>query len=384
MPLLAAFAARLAVALIHAYVVPLPGGTADAVTFEQLAWEWAQNGVPGALEHFNGPTSDFYAVQLAVLYALTGRSALMGQALSVLAAMGAVLFTYLLTRLLWSEHAAKKATWVVALFPLVILYSVFTMRESFIHLTIVSGLYCAARWSIGRRARYIVSAFAMFGIGLFYHTGMVLAIVGLSMAVVSHYLSKMPSQALRGRVSAGLILMAFPMIIAAVAFAVSGVRLQKIGSVATFTDATRLVAVAQSRATDGAAYPEWVLPSGAADLIWNVPARVIYFLFSPFPWDIGRLAHVQGLLDGLLYMGVIVLVWRRRQAIRENSGARMLLWILVPLVVGFAMGSANFGNAMRHRAKLLPALVVLAAPLLPRLVVIRSQSQTAASPTAGA
>ena len=40
--LLVAFLVRAALALIHYYIFPLPDSSADAVTFERVAWEWSR------------------------------------------------------------------------------------------------------------------------------------------------------------------------------------------------------------------------------------------------------------------------------------------------------------------------------------------------------
>jgi hypothetical protein len=45
----------------------------------------------------------------------------------------------------------------------------------------------------------------------------------------------------------------------------------------------------------------------------------------------------------------------------------MVLLICAPMVLVYAIGVGNFGTALRHRAKFIAALIVLAAPLLPSL-----------------
>ena len=47
------------------------------------------------------------------------------------------------------------------------------------------------------------------------------------------------------------------------------------------------------------------------DLVWAIPVKVTYLLFSPFPWDIKTPAHLIGLIDGLLYLGHIIIIFRK-------------------------------------------------------------------------
>lgn len=98
--------------------------------------------------------------------------------------------------------------------------------------------------------------------------------------------------------------------------------------------------------------------------MWQVPARLLYFLFSPFPWDIRLPAHIIGYVDGAIYLALVALILANVGKIWRNPAARMVLLVFLVLLVSLALGTANFGTAIRHRAKLVLLLVVLAAPYL--------------------
>ena len=102
-------------------------------------------------------------------------------------------------------------------------------------------------------------------------------------------------------------------------------------------------------------------------MIVVTPLRAIYFLFSPFPWDVRAVNHVIGLFDALLYMVIIGAAWRNRAALWANRATRVILLMLIPLVLAFAWGTGNAGTAVRHRSKLVLAFVMLAGAYLPRI-----------------
>jgi hypothetical protein len=376
-PLIVGLAARLLVALYHYYVAPLPGGTADAVRFEQTAWDWAQGGLPGVLEQFRGPHSFFYSVLLGMLYALTDRSPLMGSAVGILASVGALVFTYRLACLFWSKRIAVKAVWVGALFPTLVLFSAFTRREAFIYLAVTAALYYAARWGMTDRLRHFVASALWFAVGVFFHTGLIMGIAGLMLVALWRYGRRAVAQAVLGRLGIVGLLVVGVVISGAVAYTTAGVALQGLGAIQQMIDVERTIAHAVRRARDDAAYPQWMLPRRPIDLTWNVPARTVYLLFAPFPWDVRRLAHLQGLADGILYMVLMAMIWKNRRAIMAHDGARTVVLVLLPMILVFAMGTGNFGNGLRHRAKFVLGLIALAAPSLRTVALYRREEAMA-------
>lgn len=117
----------------------------------------------------------------------------------------------------------------------------------------------------------------------------------------------------------------------------------------------------------GASFPEWTKISTVPELLVKLPARVAYFVYAPFPWDVNKPAHLIGLLDGILYLLLTVFIWRNRAMIWADPAARAILFILVAYIVVFSFGVGNFGAGIRHRAKFVAGFIILAAPLLPML-----------------
>jgi hypothetical protein len=202
----------------------------------------------------------------------------------------------------------------------------------------------------------------------------VLAFVGLIAArVARRWFSALSRGQLQLAATAGLLLTVGLILF----YSASGISIPKLGTAAQMVTVDRWMHFFESRVHGSAAYPAWTQPGSALDFLWAVPVRAVYLLFSPFPWDISRPAHVMGFVEGLFYLALVFLVWRHRAAIVHDAGARAILLLLVPLVFAFGVGTGNFGTGLRHRAKFVVALIVLAAPRLPRLV-FRSRSGFAA------
>ncbi len=123
------FLFRAAGALFHNYIRPLPDAGDDALAFERRAWEWSESGLGEALAAIGERgLSWMYSHVGSLVYVAIGRGELFLQSLSVIAGMLTIVITWRLALLLWdNEVFARKAAWVAALFPTLMLYSAVTM-----------------------------------------------------------------------------------------------------------------------------------------------------------------------------------------------------------------------------------------------------------------
>ena len=117
-----------------------------------------------------------------------------------------------------------------------------------------------------------------------------------------------------------------------------------------------------------AAYPEWTKIDANIEFLYKVPIRTLYFLFSPFPWDVNKLSHLVGLLDSFFYMILAYLIFQNRKAIWKDPALRITLIVLFSYFIIYGVGVGNFGSGVRHRSKFTIELILLAAPLIPRFI----------------
>ena len=157
--------------------------------------------------------------------------------------------------------------------------------------------------------------------------------------------------------------------------------MDKVGRLAETFDLQRWVSYSQQKYyADGhigdAVYPEWTNPESTGDLVWAIPLKAVYLLFSPFPWDIKTPAHLIGLIDGLLYFGLVIIIFRNIKTIWRNEAARTVLLVILPFIFAYGIGTSNFGTSIRHRAKFVGVLIMLASFWLARLVIHRKPTDS--------
>ena len=404
--LVVALIVRCASVLFHEYIMPLPDSTGDALGFEAMAWDYTVHGpytgsqtVPGHhilgscaytglirsqcsfSMHYPGPNSDFYPWLMSLVYLVTGRSFLLLQSISVFVGVLSVYATWLLGSEVWNDRAGRRAAWVMALYPTVVMYSALPLREAYLTCTLMFGLVWVARWSREGKVRQAIWAFLLFGIGIFFHSSVFVLAFAFLVVIAWKMFSQGMSSFLQGRLRltalAGLVVIVGALTL----LGANESRLDKFGSINQAVDFQSWVSYSQAKYyadghTGNAVYPGWTAPETVGDLVWAIPVKIIYLLFSPFPWDMRTPAHLIGVIDGLLYLGLIIIITRNIKTIWLNPAARTVLLVILPFICAYGIGTSNFGTSIRHRAKFVGVLIMLSSFWFARLVIRRKPTDS--------
>jgi hypothetical protein len=369
-PLLAFVALSAALCIIQAYVMSLPQGGSDARKFERIAIYWSSYGFWGVLDFYTGPDSYFLTWVVAVVFSVTGPSSLLANSLSLVFSYVAIRAGIASAGLAWGREAEKNSAWMLCLFPTLLLHSAIMLREAYVAAFFALGVYAIIRWRQSLSIWWFVAAQAAFVCTIYFQGAMVVANLALAIYALLLWSRKMLI-ALSQRRDA-LVYMA---LIAAIAVGTSAVfmselRLPKVGEMSQYFDSDSAVDQLTQRSREaqgGAAHPSWTLINSNAELLPKLPIRVTYFLFSPFVWDVRSPYHVIGLVDSVLYMTLAFIIFRKRRLLAEKPELLAVLFVTSVSLVMFSLGVTNFGTGIRHRAKFVIGLIVIAAGLLPQL-----------------
>ncbi|WP_239733069.1 hypothetical protein [Mammaliicoccus sp. E-M26] len=85
------------------------------------------------------------------------------------------------------------------------------------------------------------------------------------------------------------------------------------------------------------------------DLIFKVKQE-IYFMFKPFFWEIRNFADLIGFFNVFfILLGILIAVYVYRKT--NNKRIIILLIMILMFYFVFALGTYNYGTALRHRDK---------------------------------
>jgi len=362
-----ALAVRVLFILIGHYIIPLPDSTKDAAGLEELAWSYAQNGFFYALNQFTGINSFFYSWSIGVLYSIFGRSILLAQSVSLFFGVSSIFLACFIAEKIWDNYTAIKVGWVLALFPSLILYSILPLREvyqSFFLLVAFIGIFYWTK--IGGYKYFFLAIFGFIGAS-FFHGALFLGGIIFLMIVVLMNIKKIFFSIINLRLNLQAFIIVTFVIIILQFYILNKIYIPKIGY---FKDLNLgfVFSELSARMIGDASYGEWAQINSLKELIYKSPLRVIYFLFSPFPWHVTKPTHLIGMLDGFLYMIIFYLIFYNLKIIWKDTFLRITLIILIFYLILFGLGVGNFGSGLRHRSKFIIEMILLAGPLIPNIL----------------
>lgn len=367
--ILVALSVRIIFILIGHYLVPLPDSTADASGFEWGAWDRAKDGFDNVINNFPGVNSFFYQWMIAIPYSLFGRSILMMQSIGMLFGIGSVFLGWLLSKKIWDDHTAAKVGWVLALFPSLVLYSVITLREVYASFFLLVAMYGIVKlYEGGGYKAFLLILSGFIGATFFHGVLMIGGIIFLSIILLISLINSV-KLILVTRVNVKDLIVISIVFSLAFLYFENNIRLPYVG---TFDMATNIQFISQNvnfRMKGDASYSDWSNINSYSELFYIGFLRTIFFLFSPFPWDVSKPIHLIGLLDSIFYMILIYLIFQNRKIIWNDPALRMIFIILICYFFLFGIGVSNFGAGIRHRSKFVIEMIILAAPLLPTFVI---------------
>ena len=365
--ILAAYILRVILSYIHAYVLVLPDSQFDAIRFERVAWMWAEDG-----RCFNDFTTGslLYSWIGSCFYILSGRSPLLLQVLNAFFGTVIVLVGMKIMRLL-SPHGKeyRYVGWLLALHPSLVLYSAITMREVAVVLPFVVSLYWLVKWRMTGRYSYGLWSILWMTVSQMFHTGVITATVLIAVifayyTVTEHWwgLTRLRIAVRHARATTlSLVIIAALSIVVPIMLN-EGYGLDKFGRLGSQGVVGALSGWQEQVARGRASYLTGLHPGDWVGLLLQLPIRLAYFMGAPFAWTIANARDLWGFIDaGFLTLLSLQVVRHIKNGAWRRRAYCSIAVVTFAVIIGFAAVTSNYGTAFRHRAKFVPALIIVYA-----------------------
>ncbi len=351
------------------YFFNLPDSTNDAQGFEWGAWDRAQEGFFNTIKNFPGANSFFYSWFISIPYSLFGRSILMMQSIGLFFGLGVVFLGWFISRKIWDESTAIKVGWLLAIFPSLILYSIVPLREVYNSFFLIVAMIGIINWTKTKSLRSIIlTLFGFIGASFFHGVLLIGSIIFLLFLGYDSFKIFFRS-IIRKRLNTKNFLIISLCLIIIGAVLSSNLRFQYVGTLNQGLKLAKLQEAINVRMKGNASYSEWTRINSPVEILYKMPARALYFLFSPLPWHVKKPTHWIGVFDSILYIFLAYLIFLNRKKIWNDPALRIILIILITYILVFSIGVSNFGAGARHRTKFVAEMIILAAPMLPKLTL---------------
>ena len=355
------------------YIVSLPDSTADAVTFENVAWYLGKDGFLNVLNYYNGPNSRFISWVIAIPYSLFGRSLLMAKSISLLFGIGSIFLGWKVAKIIWNERIANKVGWAIALFPSLILYSVLVMREVYVCFFVLVALYGVVKWVKTDDFKSIILAIIGFVGATFFHGALFVGILIFIAIVTISNLNKLFKKYSNFRISLKNLIFLIFIFVSSGYYLSNKIQIPYLGTFDKATDLNYLIRKTNVSTRGNASWPEWTIPKSSIEIIYKAPVRAMYIVFSPFPWDIKETKHLIGMFDSFIFMYLTFLIFSNIKTIWNDPSLRIILILLLFYLLVFGIGVGNFGTGIRHRSKFAVMFILLAAPLIKKFIFFKKE-----------
>ena len=359
---------RVLVMLGGYYFFHLPDSTADALGFEAKAWQYAQGGFFDVFQHFTGPSSFFYSWVMAIIYSLFGRSLLIIQSLGLLFGVGCVLLGWLLAKKIWNEHSAIKVGWVLAVFPSLILYSVVPLREVYCSFFLLVATLGIVNWVETKKFSFVILSVGSFVAAGFFHGPLFIGGIIFSVIYFISILKESFKLLFTFRINLKVLLVITLISLFLLNYLSNKIYLPYLGDFKTSISLVYWMENISGRMIGNASYPDWLEVNNEFEFFYKGFFRVLYFLFSPFPWDVKGLTHLFGMFDAFLYLILFYFIFWNRKVIWKDPALRIILLIFAVYLFAYGIGVSNFGSGIRHRSKFAIEMILLAGPFLPKFI----------------
>lgn len=369
--LFVAFALRLTAIILNNYFYQLPDAVGDSSNFEFLAYECSKDGFLNALSQYpNGKCSQSFFISyiIGIFYSLFGRDILIGQSISLLFGTLSVLITYILTKKLWGDRSAVKASWFVAFFPSLILYSSLIMREPYIVFFLLLALNHSVNFVILPSLRSFFLTTSFFLIASLFHGSIFIGLIVFFTIIIIGNFKKILQKTRIHKITFSSFCIFFLVTSFVLSLFLINLKIPKIGNLHDIAQIKQTVLNKNKSFRGTASYPEWLNSNTISELVLKTPLKILYFTYSPFPWDVKKTSHLIGLTDGIFYLYLSYLILLNKKNIWRDPRSRVILLILLAYIVVYSIAIGNFGTGVRHRSKFVAIFILLAAPFLPKLI----------------
>lgn len=337
-----AFGIRVAILVVdylHLFDIPFSGN--DSENFHRFAIA-KMLGEDVQYTHY----TDF----LALVYYLTDTSRFFAQALNVVFSYSSILIVRkCCLQIGLNNKGVMVAMSLMAFMPSLVMFSGILLREAWIQFFLVLSLLFFIKWykSAGfRNALFCVLASLS---AAYMHEGMIGILIGYLFAfmVYNHHQGK---EKVSSRSFLALIAISVLAIVLLMNLSSFGGKLGRV------QDEDFLESEIQANEA-GSAYLQWMAGSSYATAIILSPIRMIYFLFSPLPFDWrGIMDVIVFMIDSMVYLVLLIRTLRHYRFRRPLRKYILISFLFVTMI--FSIGTNNSGTALRHRAKLFPMLVL--------------------------
>ena len=303
-----------------------------------------------------------YTDFLGILYRIIGDQRFFSQFINVILGMWSIFVFYKILDLFKLKNSKKLFFLAIyGFYPQNIIFSSILLREAFINFFFIYSMLFFAKWLLLNNRINLFKTILFVILSSLFHSGIMISLFVYGFIFLFLDVKNYRFNYSFKRVA--LFVLVCGLALSLIMYNIS--MLEGKFSLLIPDENLSLIEKYDSKKVDagGAAYLNNYTINSATDLLILVPLRLIYFIFSPMPFDVRGISDLVAIvLDSSFYYFLIYIIVRSRKVIKDNMVRifpKIFFILFLTVSIGFALGTENSGTAMRHRTKIFPALLIV-------------------------
>ncbi len=317
----------------------LPNSGADSDTFYFNA-KWLSLGLPAR-------RTDNFIILYKNIFKIIGTNRLFGQFIIVLFSLVSLCATaWIMNEIALPTKHKQRTMMLISILPNYALLGSIFLRESIVSMYVTLSLLFFIRYMNNKGVINLIPSTVFLLLGTLYHSGTIGLGVGYIIVVLLYDKKTKMNHLSFARIIASALLLVGLLYLY---LNYGDLLFKKFGGINDVSDIANMSTYGRT------SYVKYVGNSSSFGnvLLYSIP-RIVFFLFSPFPWQWETIADIVGFFVSSLYY--LLILYQVFSYLKQNKGSKRtlvfnVLIITMCMVFVFAWGVSNSGTACRHRDK---------------------------------
>jgi hypothetical protein len=330
--------------------------TLDAEEYDrlgQLVVTGWRSGTPASHALFSSLNVKVYAYLCAAVYYALGHSPLTMKILNCFAGTLMVYNTFRITQKLHNEKTATRVALLLAVFPSLVFWTSQNFRDALVFYLISQIIYWSILWAERGGLRWPALLFLLSLPLLLLRIYIGLLTVLCIVLTGGYHLARSRGHLLKPVV----YIVSLIGLVAVIYFS----RSVSASAIVWDMTADKLAMLRDRLAVHGATNFASVQYDSWLDVIKSAPWLSLYFLLSPFPWQMSNPVQALASIENLLFWGFLLLSALQTGRLLRAGAARIffMLLFIAGAVILFGLVEGNVGTGYRHKMHVIPYIMAI-------------------------
>ncbi|HLR43033.1 MAG TPA: glycosyltransferase family 39 protein [Pseudogracilibacillus sp.] len=304
--------------------------------------------------HFTvaGSTVSFYSIVTTIIYYLLGYNPIYMQLINAFVSTLSVFYFYKIAEHIFKHKIAIFSSLLMGIWPTYIYFSSMQMREAFAIFFILALLYNFIIWMSTFKIKHL------FLVGLFFVLSFLIRSQNASLMIIILF----PFITYFAWMRSSKYMKVLIIFIVTILIGIATALLFSLGY-GEYMSMQYIENEMSYRSGGGSGYLTWMHYNSILHVILYAPLRFIYFVFSPFPWQIASIEQILAFGESvlLIYMSFKILknlkyIWN--YCINKKALFFIITFCLLGLIANGIIDS-NVGTTIRHKLQYIFVIFLL-------------------------